>query len=131
MAKVKQRSKLTVRVLRSILLDVEDELVDVTSALGCLGELRSMAAVMGDIVDPPSADRIPRSADRIARCARRHLGKHFGKYFDDGRLKQASRLEESSTATDLTEAAELLTLAAQERLLRLQALLRLMREQQR
>ena len=128
-AKHTRKSTLTVHVLRSLLLDIEDELIDLTGALGCLSELRMMSSTMGDIIEPPRADRVPTSADRIGECARKlfnqRLDKHLGsagKAF----IKRSGMVN----PTDLAEAAQMIPAAVQWRLYRLEALLRLLKEQE-
>ena len=90
-AKRKRKSTPTVRVPSGLLLDIEDELNDLTGALGCLSELRMMSSTMRDIIDPPKADRVPTSADRLGQCALRLFDQRLDKHLDSA-AKAFSRL---------------------------------------
>ena len=129
MAKIKRKSTPTVRVPCSLLLNIEDEINDLTGALGCLSELRMMSSTMRNIIDPPRADRVPTSADRIGQCALRFFGERLDKYLDSA-AKAFIRQADSVIPIDLAEAAEMIPAAVQWRLYRLAALLRLLKDQQ-
>ena len=125
-AKRKRKSTPTVRVPCGWLLDIEDEINDLTGALGCLSELRMMSSTMRDIIEPPRADRVPTSADRIGQCALRLFGKRLDKHLDSaakGFISQADWV----IPTDLAEAAQMIPAAVQWRLYRLAALIRLLK----
>ncbi len=128
-AKHKRKSTPTVRVPRALLLDIEDELQDLTGALGCLGELRMMSSTMGDIIDPPRADRVPTSADRLGQCALTLFNKRLDKHLDSAG-KAFIRHADAMMPTDLAEAAEMISTAVRWRLYRLAALIRLLKEQE-
>ncbi len=123
-AKRKRKSTPTVRVPRSFLLHIEDELNDLTGALGCLGELRMMSSTMRDIIDPPKADRVPTSADRLGQCALRLFDQRLDKHLDSA-AKAFIRQAHAVMPIDLAEAAEMIPAAVQWRLYRLAALIRL------
>ncbi len=129
MAKIKRKAKSepTVRVPCSLLLDIEDELIDLTGALGCLSELRMMSSTMRDIIEPPKADRVPTSADRLGQCALRLFGKRLDKHLDSA-AKAFIRQADAVIPTDLAEAAEMIPAAVQWRLYRLAALIRLLKD---
>ena len=128
-ARQKRKSTPTVRVLRSLLLDIEDELNDLTGALGCLPELRMMSSTMRDIIDPPKADRVPTSADRIGQCAMRLFDQRLDKHLDSA-AKACIRQAHAVMPIDLAEAAEMIPAAVQWRLYRLAALIRLLKEEE-
>ena len=123
-AEHKRKSTPTVRVLRVLLLDIEDELNDLTGALGCLPELRMMSSTMRDIIDPPRADRVPTSADRLGQCALRLFDQRLDKHLDSA-AKAFIRQADAVMPIDLAEAAEMIPAAVQWRLYRLAALIRL------
>ena len=125
-AKHKRKSTPMVRVPRGLLLDIEDELNDLTGALGCLSELRMMSSTMRDVIEPPRADRVPTNADRIGQCALRFFGQRLDKHLDSAAkafIRQADRV----IPTDLAEAAQMIPAAVQWRLYRLAALIRLLK----
>ena len=115
-----------VRVPCGLLLDIEDELNDLTGALGCLSELRMMSSTMRDIIEPPRADRVPTSADRLGQCALRFFGKRLDKHLDSAGKGFVNKQSGMVNPTDLAEAAEMIPAAVQWRLYRLAALLRLL-----
>lgn len=127
MAKTKRKSGPTVRVPCGLLLDIEDELNDLTGALGCLSELRMMSSTMRDIIEPPRADRIPTSADRLGQCAKRFFGQRLDKHLDSAGNAFVNNQSGMVSPTDLAEAAEMIPAAVQWRLYRLQALIRLLK----
>ena len=126
--KPKKRRKSTpmVRVPRGLLLDIEDELNDLTGALGCLSELRMMSSTMRDIIEPPRADRVPTSADRLGQCALRLFHQRLDKHLDSA-AKAFIRQADAVMPIDLAEAAEMIPAAVQWRLYRLAALIRLLK----
>ncbi len=128
-AKHKRQATPTVRVPRVLLLDIEDELIDLTGALGCLSELRMMSSTMRDIIDPPKADRVPTSADRIGECATKLFNQRLDKHLDSA-AKAFIRQADAVIPTDLAEAAEMISAAVQWRLYRLAALIRLLKEEE-
>ncbi len=129
MAKAKRKTKSTptVRVPRGLLLDIEDELNDLTGALGCLSELRMMSSTMGDIIEPPRADRVPTSADRIGRCALKLFGRRLDRHLDSAGQGFVNKQSGMVNPIDLAEAAEMIPAAVQWRLYRIAALLRLLK----
>ena len=130
MAKIKRKSTPTVRVPCGLLLDIEDELNDLTGALGCLSELRMMSSTMRDVIEPPRADRVPTSADRIGQCALRFFGKRLDKHLDPAGKAFINNQSGMVSPIDLAEAAEMIPAAVQWRLYRLAALIRLLKEQE-
>ncbi len=128
-AKHKRRSTPTVRVPRSLLLDIEDEIHDLTGALGCLPQLRMMSSTMRDIIEPPRADRVPTSSDRLGQCALRLFNQRLDKHLDSAG-KAFVRQADAVMPIDLAEAAEMIAAAVQWRLYRLAALIRLLKEQE-
>ena len=128
-AKHKRKSTATVRVPRSLLVHIEDELNDLTGALGCLSELRMMSSTMRDIIDPPRADRVPSSADRLGQCALRLFNQRLDKHLDSAG-KAFIRQADAVIPIDLAEAAEMIPTAVQWRLYRLAALIRLLKEKE-
>ena len=78
--KTKSKSTPTVRVPCSALLDIVDEINDLTAALGCLPELRMMSSTMRGIIQPPDKDRVPSSADGLGQCALKLFDKRLDKY---------------------------------------------------
>ena len=126
-AKRKRKSTPTVRVPSGLLLDIEDELNDLTGALGCLSELRMMSSTMRDVIEPPRADRVPTSADRIGQCALKLFGKRLDKHLDSAGKGFVNRQSGMVSPIDLAEAAEMIPAAVQWRLYRLQALIRLLK----
>ena len=128
-AKRKRNSTPTVRVPRLVLLHIEDEINDLTGALGCLGELRMMSLTMRDIIDPPRADRAPTSADRLGQCALSLFGQRLDKHLDSAG-KAFIRDADVVMPIDLAEAAEMIPAAVQWRLYRLAALIRLLKKQE-
>ncbi len=128
-AKHKRKSTPTVRVPCGLLLDIEDELIDLTGALGCLSELRMMSSTMRDIIEPPRADRVPTSADRIGQCALRLFGERLDKHLDSA-ARAFIRQADAVIPTDLAEAAEMIPAAVQWRLYRLAALIRLLKDEE-
>lgn len=129
MAKIKRKAKSTptVRVPCGLLLDIEDELIDLTGALGCLSELRMMSSTMRDVIEPPRADRVPTSADRLGQCALRLFGKRLDKHLDSAGEGFVNKQSGMVSPTDLAEAAEMIPSAVQWRLYRLAALIRLLK----
>ena len=121
-----QKSTPTVRVPSGLLLDIEDELNDLTGALGCLSELRMMSSTMRDVIEPPRADRVPTSADRIGQCALRFFGQRLDKHVTAAG-KAFIRQAGSVMPIDLAEAAQMIPDAVQWRLYRIAALLRLLK----
>jgi hypothetical protein len=130
MAKIKRKSTPTVRVPCGLLLDIEDELNDLTGALGCLSELRMMSSTMRDIIDPPKADRVPTSADRIGQCALRLFDQRLDKHLDSAARAFINKQSGMVNPTDLTEMVEMIPAAVRWRLYRLAALIRLLKEQE-
>ena len=125
-AKNRRKSTPTVRVPCGLLLDIEDELIDLTGALGCLSELRMMSSTMRDVIEPPRADRVPTSADRIGQCALRLFGKRLDKHLDPAAKAFISQAD-WVIPIDLAEAAQMIPAAVQWRLYRLAALIRLLK----
>ncbi len=126
-AKHKRKSTPTVRVPCGLLLDIEDELNDLTAALGCLPELRMMSSTMRDVIEPPRTDRVPTSADRIGECAKRFFGQRLDKHLDSAGKGFVNRQSGMVSPIDLAEAAEMIPEAVRWRLYRLAALLRLLK----
>ncbi len=124
-AKHKRKSTPTVHVPCGLLLDIEDEINDLTGALECLSDLRMMSSTMRDIIEPPRADRIPTSADRLGQCALRHFGQRLDKHLDSAGKAFVNEQSGMVCPTDLAEAAEMIPAAVQWRLYRLAALIRL------
>ncbi len=118
------------RVPRSLLVHIEDEINDLTGALGCLGELRMMSSTMRDIIEPPRADRVPTSADRLGQCALGLFNQRLDKHLDSAGKRFVNKQSGMVNPTDLAEAAEMIPAAVQWRLYRLAALIRLLKEQE-
>ncbi len=131
MAKIKRKAKSgpTVRVPCGLLLDIEDEINDLTEALGCLSELRMMSSTMRDIIEPPRADRVPTSADRIGQCALKLFNRRLDKHLDSAAKAFVNNQSGMVSPTDLAEAAEMIPAAVRWRLYRLEALIGLLKEQ--
>ena len=127
MAKIKRKAEPTVPVPPELLLDIEDELNDLTGALGCLSELRMMSSTMRDIIEPPRADRVPTSADRIGECALRFFGQRLDKHLDSAAKAFVNKQSGMVSPIDLAEAAEMIPAAVQWRLYRVAALIRLLK----
>lgn len=119
-----ERATPAVRVPRSALLVVEDELDDLAAVLNLLPELRMTARVMRDILSPPRG-HLSGSADRIGEAARELSNQRLERYLT---LAGKSFVQRSDipTPTDLAEAAEMITGAVQWRLYRLAAVIRLL-----
>ncbi len=128
--KHKRTATPTVRVPCGLLLDIEDELNDLTGALGCLSELRMMSSTMRDIIEPPKADRIPTSADRLGQCALRLFSQRLDKHVDSAGKAFINKQSGMVNPTDLAEMAEMIPAAVQWRLYRLAALIRLLKEEE-
>ena len=129
-AKHKRKSTPTSPVPHSLMLDIEDELNDLTGALGCLSELRMMSSTMRDIIEPPRADRMPMSADRIGECARELFNQRLDKHLSQAGKSFVNKQSGMVSPTDLAEAAEMIPAAVQWRLYRMAALIRLLKEEE-
>ena len=84
---------------------------------------------MRDIIEPPKADRVPTSADRIGQCALKLFGKRLDKHLDSA-AKAFIRQADWVIPIDLAEAAQMIPAAVQWRLYRLAALIRLLKEKE-
>ena len=85
---------------------------------------------MRDVIEPPRADRIPLSADRIGQCALKLFGKRLDKHLDSAGKRFVNKQSGMVCPTDLAEAAEMISSAVQWRLYRVAALIRLAKDRQ-
>ena len=134
MAKTKKKRKKrtestpTVRVPCSALLDIVDEINDLTAALGCLPELRMMSSTMRDIIQPPNEDRVPSSADGLGQCALKLFDKRLDKYLcaaGNAFIKRADMV----CPTEMADMVDMIPDAVRWRLYRLEALIVLLKEE--
>ncbi len=126
----KTKSTPTVCAPHALLLDIEDELQDLITALGFLPELRMMSSTMRDIIEPPRADRVPSSADRLGECALTLFNQRLDKHLDSAGKRFVNKQSGMVSPTDLAEAAEMIPAAVQWRLYRMAALIRLLKEEE-
>ena len=117
-----------VRVPCSALLDIKDEINDLTEALGCLPELRMMSSTMRDIIQPPDKDRVPSSADGLGQCALKLFDKRLDKYLcpaGNAFIKRSNMV----CPTEMADMVDMIPDAVRWRLYRLEALIELLREE--
>ncbi len=119
----------SVRVPRSLLLDLEDELGTLAAAFEGLPELRMLARAAHNIVEPPSDHQVPANADRIGACARELFKQPLDRHMTPAGTAFVNRAD-VAMATDLAEAAEMIPSTVQWRLHRLEALIRLLQAEQ-
>ena len=100
----------------------------------CVGAINGQGEPQGkaqtEVSEPPRADRVPWSADRLGQCALRVFGKRLDKQLDSAGKGFVNKQSGMVSPTDLAEAAEMIPAAVQWRLHRLAALIRLLREEE-